>query len=235
MGAVGVIITIAILSFGVAAWMFKKSKPKKVGYQARVYKKVGTGADADIQLYTKDYLVKLTPAIGITKWKLEKTGLFLPREPSAEVINVEGNEKVVDLLLDHSKIAILKKGYDTTKDKLIFESYDFDKHAFCELKRAYHIKRLDNNKNPLEYITKWIVVALTMFGLVAISYVQAEGWVNSSENNKLASENTLKAANIQANATKELQKILTTYNKGAGIVNPNPNIITTQNEVKSFG
>jgi len=234
MGAISVIITIAILTFGTAAWLYKKGKPKKIGYTARVWKKVGSGDKTDLQLYAKDFLVRLQPAIGITKWKLEKTGLFLPKEPSAESINIEGTEKVIDLILDHSKIALAKRSYDASSDTMKFESYDFDKHAFCEIKRAYDIKRLQTNKNPLEYITKWIVVALTMFGLIGISYIQADGWVSSSENMLKASENNIVAADIQANATLQLQKVLNVYNR-VDERHVNQNIVNTNTEIPTFG
>ena len=235
MGAVLTIITISIIVAGFAFWMYGRSKPKRVGYVAKVHKQVGTGKNAETKLFVKDFLFRENPAANIVHWRLEKLRLLLPFEPSPEMIEEEGKERVLNLLLKRGQLTILKKRYDDTNDSQIFEAFDYDKYSFCETKRTHELKRLETQKNPLELITKWIVVALTMFGLIGVSYVQAEGWVNSSENLLAASENNLMAANIQANATRDLQKVL------YGVNNPNElqnnQVVNNQdaNQVKSMG
>jgi len=221
MGAISVIIVISIIVLGFAFWMYNRSKPKRIGYIARVYKEVGSGIERDVQVFMKDFLYRSNPAPGIINWKLEKLKIMLPHEPSPENIEIEGAEKVINLLLNKGQLTTLKRKYDATRDAIVFEAFDFDKHAFCELRRSHELKRLAQKTNPLEYITKWIVVALTMFGLIAVSYVQAEGWVSSSENLLKASENNILAANIQSNATIQLQKILVGATSNINSVNNN--------------
>ena len=234
MGAVSVIVTISIIVFGFAFWMRNKNKPKRVGYAAEVYRKVGTGEKVELKLFENDFLIMRKRAVNVKDWELEKLGLLLTTEPSAENIYEKGKIKYVKILYDQGKIALLKPPKDDTKNDVeVFESYDYDKNAYCELRRVYEKKRLKDKKNPLEIISKWVMMALLMFGMIGIAYVMSDGYVIQSENMLKASENYIIGAEIFSNATSRVEKIQKA-SEGRILSSNQAQTNTNPNEVKKF-
>ncbi len=184
-------------------WLWLKTRPKKETWRAKVYQ-LSEGVRrisdlngeilSDLQLqdlrpYAEDVLEKVTKGKGITVWRLQKLNLTTPAV-DADVVDYWGNgNREVTVLVHKGSTTLLKKGYDKKSGEQIFNPMSRSRIDLIKSEMAIRKDRLQKEKDILQAISPWIVAGICMIGLVAIAYVQVDGFISVSENLKEASAN----------------------------------------------
>ena len=91
-------------------------------------------------------------------------------------------EAKVSVLWQKDGCTLLKKGYDDKTGQLIFDPLPHSRTNIIKGELTERKGRLQQEKDILQAITPWIVAAICMFGLIAITYVSISGFIEISEN-----------------------------------------------------
>lgn len=193
-----VIATIVVMGLGGAGgyliWIF--TRPKKQTWSARVYqlgdgvrepiidkkgKVISTLKLNDLKPYAIDVIEKINKAPGITIYRLQKLNKTTP-SITADVVDYWGEKrKEVAVLLLKDSTTLLKKGYDKFTGEAIFRPLSYDRVNMMKSEMAIRKDRLQKQKDILQAITPWIVAGITILGLVAITYVLVQGYIEIVE------------------------------------------------------
>lgn len=203
---VGLVIATAVVCIvggigGYFIWL--KTRPKKEIWHARVYQLsdgirsprmakgeiVGNLKLQDLRPYAMDILEKVEKEKGIVVYYLQKLNKTTPAVESDVVEYWGEGKKEVSVLLDKGGCTLLKKGYDKESGEAIFDPLPHSRINLIKSEMAVRKNRLQKEKDILQAITPWIVAGICMLGLVAIAYVQVDGFIQVSENLEVASEN----------------------------------------------
>lgn len=196
-----VIVTLIVLGVGGAGaylvWL--KTRPKKEVWKAKVYqlsegvrepKKDSEGnVISDVRLqelkpYAKDVIEKINKEAGIIVYRLQKLNKPVPAVTS-DVVDYWGDEnKEVMVLMVGDTLTLLKKGYDKKVGEIIFQPMPHDRINMIKSEMAIRKDRLQKEKDILQAITPWIVAGILMLGLVSISYVIIDGYIEVAEKNE---------------------------------------------------
>jgi len=193
-----------LLGGGAGYLVFLKFKPKKIIYKARVYvKSEGTlpplkdykgNIISDIPLqdlkpYAKDIIEKIDKEKGISVYKLKM--LNKPTPPvETDVVDYWGKEdKEVNVLLEDDCCTLLKKGYN--KDAgIIFSPLPHDRMNMVVNQISIRKDRLKETTSALEAVAPFIKATMWIIGMVLITWILVNGYLEMSEVNAEAQKYT---------------------------------------------
>jgi len=188
--------SIVIVGGGIAYLIWLKTRPKKETWKAKVYqvsagfKTVKTCKDGkiiskvnlhDMRPYAEDILEKIQKEPGITVFRLKKLNIVTPPVVGDCVDYWGKRKKEVSVVLHQGVATILTKGYERDHGNLVFEPLPHSRTNMIMTQMAVRKDRLQKNKDILEAITPWIVTGICMLGLIAISYIIGNSFVEASE------------------------------------------------------
>ena len=198
---IGLVITVIIVigvGGGGAYIIWLKTRPKKITWTADVYQ-LGEGIRppikdqkgniiselrlSDLKPYTTDVIEKIEKEPGITIYRLIKLNKTVP-EVLADTVDYWGEKnKRVSVLLDGDTCTLLKKGYDRDSG-LIFNPMPHDRINMIMGQMSIRKDRLHKEKDILQAITPFIVIGISIMGLVAVVWIGIEGLIAVSDNIK---------------------------------------------------
>lgn len=209
-----IIVIVAIIGFvilaiggGVGWWIYIASRPKKMTWEAWVYQ-VGDGiidyrqikgkADihyklSDLKPFTKDIIEKIDKKSGATYYWLQKLKKPAPTV-TADCVEVwTQNKKIVRVLLDGDTCTLLKVGYDRKIASILFRPMPHDRINMIKTELSERKDRIENTKDVLMAITPFVVIGISILGLVVIAYFQAQAAIKIGEMNVKMTEDTAAA------------------------------------------
>jgi hypothetical protein len=195
-------LVICAIGGGIGYLLWLKTRPKKETWYAKVYqlsegvrqpqikngKVVGSFTLQDLRPYAVDVLEKVEKEKGIIVYRLQKLNKSTPAVESDVVEYWGEGKKEVSVLMHKGGCTLLKKGYDKGCGEAIFDPLPHSRINLIKSEMAIRKDRLQKEKDILQAITPWIVTGICMLGLVAIAYVQINGFIEISDNLKVASE-----------------------------------------------
>jgi len=215
-------------------FIWVKTRPKKEIWHARVYQ-LSDGVRApriakgevvsnlrlqDLRPYAQDILEKVEKEKGIIVYRLQKLNKTTPAVESDVVEYWGEGKKEVSVLLHKGGCTLLMKGYDKKSGEAIFDPLPHSRINLIKSEMAIRKDRLQKEKDILQAITPWIVAGICMLGLVAIAYVQVDGFIKVSEKLELASQNMASIGKTQV----ELESIKVGSTKSEVITAPTPGV-----------
>jgi hypothetical protein len=200
------VITLVGGGMGYLLWL--KTRPKKETWFAKVYQLsdgvrpartsdgtiVGDLKLQDLRAYTQDVLEKVEKEKGIVVYRLQGLNKATPAVEGDVVENWGNGRREVSVLLHKGGCTLLKKGYDKQSGEAIFDPLPHSRINMIKSEMATRKDRLQKEKDILQAITPWIVTGICMLGLVAIAYVQINGFIEVSDNNLEAAKHMDSAA-----------------------------------------
>ena len=199
-------LNIILISFGLIVFtgggvfiLMYIFRPKKVIFDADVYmlgggvkpsiKDKSTGkilcpSLCDIRPYTKDILVKITKHDGRIMYKLQRLNLPVQSLSVDTVENFGGNIKRVSVLIDGDNATLLKKGYDKKTGNMIFQPMPQDRINMMQQYMILKKHRLTGEATGMEVLSRMVLSAVAIIGLILWSYITASNNLAMSEINK---------------------------------------------------
>ena len=121
----------------------------------------------------------------MTVYRLKKLNIPTPAVDEANVVEYWGKDKKeVSVVLYKGSATLLTKGYDKEGATLIFNPLPHSRINILKSEMAIKKDRLSKEKDILQAITPWIVAGICMLGLISITYVMIDGFIEVSENIK---------------------------------------------------
>jgi len=220
-----VTLVIMIIGGGLGYLIYLRTRPKKEVWKAQIYQ-LGKGVRppvkdkdnniiSDIEVldlipYAKDVVEKIEKDPGIVIYRLQKMNKVCPPITS-NVVDYWGEKDArIDLLLHDGEVAILDKGYNKTTGEKTFTPISQTKLNLIKSEMAIRKDRLRPTKDILSAITPWIVTAICMLGLISVAYMIISGFVDISDNLKVASENWVKVSenfNVVSKQVTQIEEI----------------------------
>lgn len=196
------VFVITLIGGGGAYLLYLRTRPKKEIWQAKVYQlmegvrtpkvnKKGVVVSniqlQDLKPYGEDTLERIKKGPGeIDIFRLQKLNKATP-PVGTDVVEYWGKGKrEVSILLLDSGVTLLKKGYDKLVGEIIYTPLPFSRINMIKSEMAIRKDRLHKEKDILQAITPWIVTGICVLGLIALAYVQVEGFVKMSEDLKIS-------------------------------------------------
>lgn len=196
--AVSVTAGVTIVGGGIGYFLYLKTRPKKETWTAEVYQ-LGEGIRDptikdgkviselrlnDLRPYAQDTLEKVEKENGITLYRLQKLNKTTPAV-TGDVVDYWGEgKKKVTVLMHKGGCTLLKKGYEKKSGEIIFNPLPHSRINIIKGEMSIRKDRLQKEKDILVAITPWVIAGICMLGLIAIAYVEIEGFIKISENIK---------------------------------------------------
>jgi len=217
-------------SIGYLLWL--KTRPAKETWHAKIYQLsdgirpprtkdgviVGDIPLQDLRPYATDVLEKVEKDKGIIVYRLQKLNKATPAVESDVVEYWGEGKREISVLMHKGGCTLLKKGYDKESGEAIFDPLPHSRINLIKSEMAIRKDRLAKEKDILQAITPWIVTGICMLGLVAIAYVQINGYIQISEDLEATSDNMAAVA----------EKIGFPAQQSTPINVPEPGVVNTQ-------
>jgi hypothetical protein len=231
-----IVLTVVITGIGVALALlaYKLTRPKKQTWNARVYT-LSTGIhpkirDKDGNIISKVRLRDLKPYMsdviekrdekGITLYKLVKLNRVVP-EVTSDAVDYWGKDaKEVSVLLDGETTTILKKGYDHSTGKLIFDPMPVDRINMIMGNMAVRKARLKQEKDVLQAITPWVIAGIGMMAIFAVAYITISGLIEINEDQTMAAQEISVRLGKLGEVLDRLGGQVCGYDHGQGVIEP---------------
>ena len=219
---IGVTLVVVFAGGGLAYLLWILTRPKKMVWRAKIYE-IGQGSikkDSgysvkDLHPVGVDILEKITPDFGMVVYRLQRLNKTTPAVTSDCVENWGGKLKEVKVLLENDSCTLLKSGYDE-KGTEIFEPIPYETMNMIQHESAIKKHRIQNEKDILQAITPWVVTGISIIGLIFISYILANCFLELNKGLKsvseLAGEKQAESAQIFREAIAELAKKTEDFN-----------------------
>jgi len=197
-----VTFVLTIIGGGIGYFVYIKTRPKKRTWIAKCYQ-ISEGVKSagydkrgrlvsdlklnDLVPYVEDIIERTEKAFGIVIYRLVKLNMSC-NAVTSDLVEVWGaGKKEVSVLIQGDTATLLRKGYDRTTGNSIFQPMPRER---IELIKSEILIKKDRNKREkdiLQAITPWIVTGICMLALLGISYFLSGSFIDTSENNKVAS------------------------------------------------
>ena len=206
MSVIGLIIVVMIvigLGGGSAYILFLLSRPKKMTWNADVFqlsegvkppikdKKGNVISEIklnDIRPYCKDIIEKVDRGPGVVIYWLKKLKKSVD-EVTSEYVDYWGpKDKKVTVLLDGETATLLKKGYNKKSGDMIFNPMPSSRINLINAQQTMRKDRQKQKKDILSAIMTAVGIGIAIVGLIAIVWVQVQGSIEISENNKATAD-----------------------------------------------
>lgn len=213
LSAVGSVI-VGIILFGVmgiAYFIFIKSRPKKVTWNARIFERSGSMEDyvtkdgkvidaiptESLRLIGTDIVEKVDMGKGLSPYRLQKYNAPLPEILAKHTHILPSGQREVWVIKDGESFSLLTPGVDKSS-RMVFRAADYDLSNM--MLNQYHIKlnRLAHKKDTAKALMSLIGIIIVCAALVACAYSIGGAWTESLENQKeIAKINEEASNNIQ--------------------------------------
>ena len=192
---IGILFLVLTLGSGIGYFIWLITRPKKMTWTAYVWQ-LGEGIKnkeidseggeissvrlKDLRPYIKDILEKTEPEPGYTIYKLKRLNKSCPA-PTGETVDLWGDkQKIVNVLYAKDGCTLLKKGYDMAGEQ-IFQPLSYETTNMIQHEVIIKKGRLMKERDILQSITPWIVTAISVLGLIAVSYLLTQSWLEINE------------------------------------------------------
>jgi len=192
-------IGVSIVGLGLGYWIYTATRPKKMTWNAKVYQ-LGEGVIPpqkdnkgniisniqlrDLRPYTLDILERVEKDKGITIYRLVKLNRTTP-QVTGDCIEFWGRDikPEVSVLLEQESCTLLKKGYDRSGIK-VFRPLAYDRVNMVKNEIAIRTERLNKEKDILQALAPYVVIAVSMVALIGIAFLVIKGLTEMSKTQK---------------------------------------------------
>jgi len=213
MSMIGTIIAGVILfgAMGAAYFIFLKSRPKKITWDAKIFERSGSmenyvtkdGKKMDaiptesIRLIGTDIIEKVDMGKGLSPYRLQKYNAPIPEILAKHTQILPNGRKEVWVLKDGESFSLMTPGVDQ-ESRMVFRAADYDLSNM--MLNQYHIKmsRLAHKKDTAKALMSLIGIIIVCAALVACAYSIGGAWTESLQSQeKIAKINLESTENIQ--------------------------------------
>lgn len=208
---IGIFGIIALFGGGGAYWIWLKTRTPKLTWEAEIYtlsdgirssvkdKKGNIISNLelrDLKFFMHDVVEKINVAEEGEIYRLQKLRKTISAVTN-DYVEILGQNKRVIVLLQDNSCTLLKRGYDESIGRVVFQPMSYDRMSMIRSEMAIREDRLEGTKNILERILPWVVTGMLIFGMVGIAWVQVQGSLKMTELN-------LEGQTLISNALDEL-------------------------------
>lgn len=186
---------VLVIGSGVGYFFWLLTRPKKMTWIAYIYQ-LGEGIKSkevdlqgddvtniklkDLKPYIKDVLERIEPEPGYTIYRLRRLNKTCPAPSGDTIENWGDKQRHVNVLLHKDGCTLLKKGYDMAGDQ-IFHPLSYETTNMIQHEVILKKSRLIKERDILQSITPWIVTAISIIGLIAVSYLLTQSWLEINQ------------------------------------------------------
>ena len=220
-----ILFVVCVLGGGGAYLLFIKTRPKKQYWAAKVYQLRGgiippkkdkkgnvLGVETrDLVPYIEDTIEKRTEDQGKETYvlsRLDKTICAV----NAQDVEVWGQKKIVNVLLDGDTATIMGFGYDETTGKKLFRPMPRERIDMIKSEILLKKNRLVKKKDLLMALAPYVILGISFFALIGIFYLSVNSTVKIAEEGKDAqkyqSDKQVESAEIWREGIRELSKTI---------------------------
>lgn len=222
----GIIFGIALVGAAIGFFIWKKTRPKKISWEALVYMRsdavhqdlkdehgnpVPDREYAGLELYARDKLVKEVAEKGRTVFKLvglERTVPNVTMELIKKFSRYYGPKvgNVVEVLYEGDSATLLKSVYDVRTGRKVWRPMPYDRSNAFWNDYAVRRDRIASKKDILQAILPYVAIIVALMSLIGITYLAVDGMVKITKEQremmKEMSQKQVEIANLYRSAVQ---------------------------------